>query len=150
YDRAFAATSAPYLLELDDDMIDAPPRWDETLLEAFLKLPSYGYLAANIANNPHDATAQLIYGDNAHLYHVSTVNGVRLKLGPTGGGCSMTSRELFDRVGGFGQNRKLSFWHEDARYIGKLLAIGYENGYLNDLCVVHAGGEYYSPIQKEK
>ena len=39
YDRAFRNTTADYLVELDDDMIDAPDHWDETLVKAFLQLP---------------------------------------------------------------------------------------------------------------
>ena len=35
YDRAVELTTGTYLIELDDDVIDAPPEWDRQLLEAF-------------------------------------------------------------------------------------------------------------------
>src|SRR5436189_44123 len=54
YARAFRATRGRYLIELDDDVVDAPQRWDETLLRAFKRLPHVGYLAANLADDPHD------------------------------------------------------------------------------------------------
>jgi GT2 family glycosyltransferase len=150
YDHAFEQTTAPYLLELDDDMIDAPPDWDALLLEAFLALPEFGYLAANLVNNPNDTTAKIMYGENAHLYHEEVINGIKLKIGPTGGGCSLTSRELWKQLGGFGQNSSQVFWLEDSHYLGKLHKLGYRSGYLADVEVFHAGGSYYGPIGKEK
>lgn len=151
YDEAFALTSAPYLIELDDDMIDAPARWDETLLDAFRRLPGVGFLSANLVDNPLDATARIMYGRNAHLYRVVEHNGVRLKVGgPTGGGCSITSRTLYNRLGGFGQNKEFVFFHEDAAYADKVKRLGFDVVYLNDLRVLHAGGEHYSEIVPEK
>src|SRR5262249_13624836 len=47
YARAFALTNAPYLLELDDDVVDAPEGWDAMLLDAFKRLPQIGFLAAD-------------------------------------------------------------------------------------------------------
>jgi GT2 family glycosyltransferase len=151
YDEAFALTSAPYLVELDDDMIDAPEEWDATLLDAFLRLPQVGFLSANLVDNPHDETAQIMYGRNAHLYRVIEANGVRLKVGgPTGGGCSITSREIYDRVGGFGKNKEFVFFHEDAAYADKVKRLGYDVVYLNDLQVLHAGGAHYAEYGPEK
>jgi hypothetical protein len=87
-------TSGDYLVELDDDIIEAPVNWDARLLEAFQRLPDVGFLAANLVDNENDATARVMYRRDAHLYKFAEENGVRLKIGPTGGGCSMTSREL--------------------------------------------------------
>jgi glycosyltransferase involved in cell wall biosynthesis len=95
YKPAFATTTGHYLVELDDDVIDAPADWDRTLLEAFQNLPTCGYLAANLANNPHDTTAQIMYGPSASAYRLEERNGVRLKVGGAiGGWCAMTSRDL--------------------------------------------------------
>jgi GT2 family glycosyltransferase len=124
--------------------------WDARLLEAFQRLPDVGFLAANLVDNENDATARVMYRRDAHLYKFAEENGVRLKIGPTGGGCSMTSRELYERVGGFRQNKKQVFWLEDAAYIQDLEKIGYRAAYVDDLQVLHAGGEYYSEIVPEK
>jgi GT2 family glycosyltransferase len=151
YDAAFALTSAAYLIELDDDMIDAPAHWDEQLLDAFRRLPDVGFLSANLVDNPLDATARIMYGRNLRLYRLVERHGVRLKVGgPTGGGCSITSRTLYDRVGGFGQNEEFVFFHEDAAYADKVKRLGFEVAYLNDLEVFHAGGEHYAEIGPEK
>src|SRR5687768_677548 len=47
YAEAFALTTQPYMIELDDDVTDAPQEWDRTLLDAFRQLPAIGFLAAN-------------------------------------------------------------------------------------------------------
>jgi GT2 family glycosyltransferase len=150
YPRAFAMTDSDYLVDLDDDMIDAPPEWDRRLLEAMQQLPDVGFLAANLVDNPHDRTAQVMYHRDAHLYRVETINGVELKLGPTGGGCAITPRQLYERVGGFRQRRKDVFWLEDAAYIAEINKLGLRAAYLNDLKVLHAGGAHYSAVNPEK
>ena len=144
YARAFRQATGDYLVEVDDDVIDAPPRWDETLVKAFEKVPHIGYLAANLAHNPHDITSGVMYGINAHMYRTEEVNGVRLKVGgPVGGWCSLTSRELHDRVGGW-QEHKQAFWQEEAAFLDRLLSLGYGCACLEDLLVTHASGPHYA------
>jgi GT2 family glycosyltransferase len=142
YAEAFKLTTAPYMLELDDDMIDAPREWDRTLLTAFEKLPSIGFLAASLVDNPHDQAARVMYHERAHEYSKDVVDGVTLLRGPVGGGCAITSRELHDRVGGFRQKRGQVFWLEDEAYIADIEKLGYEAAFLADLQVLHAGGAY--------
>ena len=143
YADAFSLTRAPYLLELDDDMIDAPDEWDRTLLEAFEALPRVGFLAANLVDDPHDQAARVMR-ERAHLYTTEETNGVTLLRGPVGGGCAFTSRELNERVGGFRRQAGKVFWLEDAAYIEDIARLGYEAAYLRDLRLHHAGGSYYA------
>lgn len=152
YDLAIARTTSPYVVELDDDVIDAPNRWDETLLDAFRRLPpGYGLLAADLVDNPHDVTARIMYGPNARLYHTITVAGIELKVGgPIGGGCAITSRATYERAGGFGRNRRFAYWSSDTSYMRKLDALGLRAAYLPAVKVLHAGGEYYAPIPPAK
>jgi hypothetical protein len=92
-----------------------------------------------------------MYGSNAHLYRLEQMNGLTLKVdGPIGGGCAITSRAIYDKVGGFGHNRRLAYWSSDASFMDKLNALGLRGAYLNDLEVVHAGGAYYAPLAAEK
>jgi GT2 family glycosyltransferase len=150
YALAFRDTTSDYLVEIDDDIIDAPQDWDATLLDAFERLPTVGYLAANLRDDEHDVNANIMYRRDAHLYRSIELEGVKLKVGPVGGGCTMTSRELHDRVGGFRQNKKHVFWLEDAAYIKDIERLGYRAAYLEDLRVLHAGGPYYSETTPEK
>ena len=146
YAKAFALTTQDYLVELDDDVIEAPINWDETLLEAFMRLPEIGYLATSLVDDPNDS--QALYTkylrEERNAYTRKELNSVTILEGPTPGICTMTSRELYERVGGFKQNAKFVYWHEDAEYVKDLKRLGYRSAVLEGLSVWHAGGPYYS------
>jgi len=150
YAQAFATTTSPYFIELDDDVVDAPRDWDETLLEAFRRLPSVGFLAADLEDDPHDEASHVRHHVRPHEYVPVVENGVRLLRGPAGGGCAITSRELNERVGGFRQQKDKVFWLEDLAYIQDIIRLGYEAAVLADLRVRHTGGPYYTVAPKEK
>ena len=42
YARGFAMTTSAYLIELDDDVVNAPAQWDAILLDAYRRLPRSG------------------------------------------------------------------------------------------------------------
>lgn len=146
YAPAVALTSSPYIVELDDDVIEAPHRWDETLLEAFRRIPNIGHLAADLKEDPNDsAYCYLRYvKETKNVFVPKVIDGVRILEGPTPGGCAMTSREIYDRVGGFRQHKKLVFWHETEAYVRDVRKAGYRTAILEDLQVWHAGSPYYS------
>ena len=150
YARAFRVTVSSYMIELDDDVVDAPHEWDKVLLDAFKRLPEIGFLAADLTDDPHDEASRYRHHIRPHEYTAVQENGVNLLIGPTGGGCAITSRELHDRVGGFRENAKEIFWLEDERYIADLAQIGFHAAVLADLRVHHTGGAYYSAIPDEK
>jgi GT2 family glycosyltransferase len=152
YAPAFAMTTQEYLVELDDDVIEAPVGWDRQMLDAFRRIPRMGYLSANLVDDPNDSASQYIryLREERNAYTRREVEGVALLEGPTGGGCTMTSRALYDRVGGFRQNSKLVFWHEDAAYVRDIHRLGYSSAMLEDLRVWHAGSPYYSEPSRAK
>jgi GT2 family glycosyltransferase len=151
YARAIPLTSAGHFIELDDDVVEAPRGWDKTMLDAFTRLPEIGFLQAKLADDGHSPGADLFYRKKAGLYQPREVNGVIILVGgPVGGGCTITSRELYDRVGGFRQNKKTVFWHEDAAYIEDIQKLGFGKAILDDVTVVHHGGPHYSAITPEK
>lgn len=143
YADAFRMTTSDYFVKLDDDVIDAPPEWDETLLDSIERLPQFGLLAASLVDDPNDASAYTMYHLRWHLYSEDEVNGVRLLRGPTGGGATITPRSVNEAVGGYRQKRQ-PFWLEAAEYIGRLNDHGYEVATIADLKIHHAGGPYYS------
>jgi GT2 family glycosyltransferase len=145
YAEAFRVTTAPFLVELDDDVVDAPAGWDSVLLDAFRRLPQVGYLAADLEDDPYDPASRHRHHIRAHEYRPVEENGVRLLTGPAGGGCALTSRELHDRVGGFRQSRRHVFWLEDQAYIEDIQRLGFRAAVLADLRVHHTGGPHYAP-----
>jgi GT2 family glycosyltransferase len=152
YAQAISLTSQDYLVELDDDVIEAPPRWDETLLDAYVRIPSLGYLAANLVDDPNDSASQYIkyLREQRSAYRRREIDGIPILEGPTGGSCTMTSRELYQRVGGFGQKPGSIYWREDARYVREIHRLGYQSAVLEGLRVWHAGSPYYSKTAPAK
>ena len=121
------------------------------LLDAFRRLPEVGFLAADLEDDPHDEAAYARHHIRPHSYVPLELHGVSLLDGPTGGGCAITSRELYERVGGFRKRRKEVFFLEDAAYIEDVARLGYRAAVLADLRVHHAGGPYYShPIPERQ
>jgi GT2 family glycosyltransferase len=139
YEQGFRLTSAQYLIDLDDDVTGAPPEWDRTLLEAYDRIPRLGFLAADLEDDDDDVASRLRHRDRAHMYEEEIVNGLRLLNGPTGGACAMTSRAVYESVGGFPSYPKKSFYLEDAAYIARIEQAGYRKAILADLRVHHTG-----------
>jgi GT2 family glycosyltransferase len=150
YAHAFPLTKADHLIQLDDDVIDAPRGWDGVLLDAFAHLPKIGYLAANIVDDGHSIACDILYRQTRHLYTPRVVNGVRVLAGPTGGWCTMTSREIHDEVGGYALSKRQVYWLADEAYIRRIHKHGYEAAILDELKVFHANGPYYSDDLPEK
>ena len=150
YARSFRQTSSAYLVELDDDVTNAPEGWDATLRDAFDRLPGIGYLAADLEDDPNDEASRYRHEYRVHEYQPLDENGVALLTGPAGGGCAMTSREISDRVGGWQERPGEIFWIEDGAYIADIGKLGYRAAVLADLRVHHTGGSYYTRPTPEK
>jgi GT2 family glycosyltransferase len=150
YAPAFAMTSAAYLIELDDDVVDAPLHWDATMRDALKRLPTIGFLAADLEDDPYDVTSHYRYRVRPHEYTETEINGVRLLEGPAGGTCAMMPRAVYDLVGGFRQSSKYQFWQEEPAYIEDITKLGYGATVLADLKVHHTGGPHYCQTSPEK
>ena len=85
-----------------------------------------------------------------HQYVEVEEHGVRLLHGPTGGGCALTSRQVYEHVGGFPRVQGEVFFDHDAAYVRSLEQAGYQAVTLADLIVHHAGGLHYSDAPNEK
>ncbi len=142
--RAFKLARGEHLIELDDDIIDAPENWDRIMREAFDALPGFGFLAAACVDDGKSVASEIMYRRDAHKYTPQTINGVNILDGPTGGWCSITSREAYEKAGGFVENEKFIFWQEDGAFVKALADAGYRSAVLADLKVFHASGPAYS------
>ncbi len=150
YARSFREATSTHLVELDDDVTNAPPGWDKTLREAFDRLPEVGYLAADLEDDPNDEASRYRHEYRVHEYTEVEERGVRLLTGPAGGGCAMTSRAVSDLVGGWQERPGEIFWIEDGAYVADIAKRGYRAAVLADLRVHHTGGKYYTESIPEK
>ena len=143
YGRAIAMTRAPFIVQLDDDVVDAPPHWDARLLDAFRALPRMAWLAADLEDNPTDrASYDRYYKDQ---YVERFVNGIPLLDGPAGGWCTMTSRAIYDSVGGLPTKSKQLYFSTDSIYVKKVRTAGYDTAILASLRVRHSGDRAEAP-----
>jgi GT2 family glycosyltransferase len=145
YRLAFERTSGEYLIEVDDDVLDAPPAWDAQLLQAFLSVPDLGFLAADVLPNEHDHVSTLRHVVRPELYVPYTEKGIRLLRGPVGGWCAITSRAVYEEVGGFREGDGAVYWYEDAAYVSDVERLGYRTATLADVRVAHGFPEYVRP-----
>jgi GT2 family glycosyltransferase len=150
YAEVVKQTTAPFIVEVDDDVTDAPEGWDKTLLDAFRRLPDVGLLAADLEVDPNDTASWIRHQGRPHEYVPIERHGVRLLTGPVGGACAMTSRKVYEHVGGFVQQRGKIFFQEDAAYLKRIERYGYTAAVLRDLRVHHTGGEYYGEVVAAK
>jgi len=153
YARAYSGTTEPYLLELDDDIIDAPQDWDRTMLEAYRALPQVGFLQARLLDDGFSRGSDLFYRIDKDRYELRDVPGTEFKIwqgGAVGGMCTITDRELNDKVGGFTENSNFVFFYEDQEYVEAIRKLGYETAVLDNIEVFHADGPHYSEVVPEK
>lgn len=140
--RALALATGEYLVEMDDDVVDAPLKWDEALLEGYLHLAEFGRLAPFLQYDPDDsASVYLRYmREERGAYPLKVVKGIRILEGTPGGACTMISRELYDRVGGYREHKRHPYWRPEVPFERKMRKLGYRSGFLADLEIRHAGG----------
>jgi GT2 family glycosyltransferase len=148
YRQAIELTTAPYLIQLDDDVVDAPLHWDAVLLAAIKRLPDVGFLGADVIADPNDRVSF----DRYHTlsYVERSENGVRLLEGPTGGWCTITPRAVYDEVGGLPLKRRRTYFSTDTAYVNALEEHGYRRALLADLKVKHSGDPPGRPVKPEK
>jgi GT2 family glycosyltransferase len=126
-----------YLLEMDDDVVEVPPGWLAEMIRAFEAVPRAGYLAANVvqdettngAKPPPDHYRALDYGDDVIVEH-----------GPTGGWCTLTSKEVVERVGNFLEIPGRVFFSEDGDFASRCIKHRYRVGVVRGVRVYHATG----------
>jgi hypothetical protein len=77
-------------------------------------------------------------------YSESKVEDTTLEVGPTGGWFSVTTRTLYNQVGGFIFRPYKPFPPEDGKYIQKLAKRNYFAAILKNKFVYHASGAYWN------
>lgn len=125
-----------YLMEIDDDVLSFPPGWLAGMIRAFRTVPRAGFLAANVVQDETTNGAK----PPADTYRAVDYDGVVIEHGATGGWCSITSREVLQRVGEFLELPGRTFYGEDGDYARRCVEHGYRVGIIRDITVYHASG----------
>lgn len=125
-----------YLIELDDDVVAFPEGWVEELIRAFDAVPNAGYLAANVVQDETTDGAK----PPPHAYVPTSYSGVVIEHGPTGGWCTITSRDVISRIGNFARVPGRVFFPEDGEFVARCNSNGLRVGIVRDVVVYHATG----------
>jgi glycosyltransferase involved in cell wall biosynthesis len=152
YAAAFLTAKHQYLVEVDDDILAVPKGWDLLMDRAFKMIPRLGYCALDVIQDCYTNGAK----PEVHQYRDIDYKGIHLLEGPTGGWFSATTRQIYNRVGGFIYLPSKSFRAEDGNYSWKMNIAGYRYGLLKEVYAYHACGEKwnaafgYDKVWKEK
>jgi glycosyltransferase involved in cell wall biosynthesis len=140
YALGFLQARYRYLVDMDDDVLAVSKGWDRATIDAFRRFPRLGLLAMNVVQDKYTNGGK----HDVAKYSESTVSGTTLEIGPTGGWFAVTTRPIYNEVGGFIFRPYKPFPAEDGKYIHKLSKKGYFAGILKNSFVYHASGPYWN------
>jgi len=135
--RGVALAKGVYIVEMDDDVLEVPACWLPRMVHAFETVPRAGYLAANVVQ---DALTNGAKPPASHYRVRDFGDGVVVEIGPAGGWCTITSREVVDAVGGFLEMPGRIFFAEDQDFVKRCRRHRYRVGVVRDVVVYHATG----------
>lgn len=140
YARGMGLAQGRYLAALDDDVIDLPDHWAERMMLALERVPRLGLVSLDVVQDEKTGGGK----PGPEVYRpVDYGDGLVLDIGPAGGWCCMTSREIYDEVGGFPEMGRV-YYHYDGVFSERLHAAGYVTGILSNVRAYHACGEAWS------
>ena len=140
YALGFLQARYRYLVDMDDDVLAVSKGWDRATIDAFRRFPRLGLLAMNVVQDKYTNGGK----HDVAKYSESTVSDTTLEIGPTGGWFAVTTRPIYNEVGGFIFRPYKPFPAEDGKYIHKLSKKGYFAGILKNSFVYHASGPYWN------
>jgi glycosyltransferase involved in cell wall biosynthesis len=140
YALGFLQAKYKYLVDMDDDILALSKGWDRATIDAFRRFPRLGLLAMNVVQDKYTSGGK----HDISKYSESTVSDTTLEIGPTGGWFAVTTRPIYNEVGGFIFRPYKPFPAEDGKYIRKLSKRGYITGILKKAFVYHASGPYWN------
>ena len=144
-----AMTIGTVLVELDDDVVDAPrgtgPHAPRRVRAARPRSGSGGRPRGRPPRRgvvrPSSRTTPRIHAGRGERRPAAARPGRGLRHHVT---------RADERVGGFRQDKKRVFWLEDQAYIADIERLGFGAAVLADLRVHHTGGPYYTKASEEK
>jgi hypothetical protein len=114
--------------------------WDRSTIDAFRRFPRLGFLAMNVVQDKYTNGGK---HENSK-YSSSTVADTTLEIGPTGGWFAVTTRPIYNEVGGFIFRPYKPFPPEDGKYFRQLSKRDYFAAILKKTFVYHANGPYWN------
>jgi glycosyltransferase involved in cell wall biosynthesis len=140
YALGFLRAHYKYLVCMDDDVLALSSGWDRATIDAFQRFPRLGFLAMNVVQDKYTNGAK----PDISRYSESTVSDTTIELGPAGAWFAVTTRAIYNEVGGFIFRPHKPYQLHDGKYISNLSRCGYFAGILKKSVVYHATGPYWA------
>jgi len=138
YSEIAKETTGGIIVTADDDIFDIQPAgWEDRFIRVLASKFSgrlFGYVGTDTINTDG--------GRVCNYWGVATLNGLRVEVGPVGGWFSATTRDVYNKVGGF-HSGKAAMYLEDADYQVRVGGAGYLVGTLINTKVLHARSPSY-------
>lgn len=131
-----------YFVEMDDDVLWFPAGFDVELLRCLYHFPQLGFLSAAQISDRFTAETDPLTSGRFFYNRVSFPGDREIAFGPAQGHCGMTSRAVYEEVGGFPNELPQVFVSEDGHYNRVVRKAGYERGILTTLLPYHAQGPH--------
>lgn len=149
-----ATLDSEYLLELDDDVLWFPDRWLDDLVRAFKRFPRMGFLGASQVHDEYASIASPFNNPRFFYQEIEFAPQTTIAFGNTCGHCALTTRAIYDEVGGFPEMPDRIFFSDDGHYNRMMRKTGYYRAILKTLEPYHATGPHcnfmYSDLYAKK
>jgi glycosyltransferase involved in cell wall biosynthesis len=140
YALGFLQAKYKYLVCMDDDVLALSKGWDRATIDAFDRFPRLGFLAMNVVQDKYTNGAK----HEIAKYSELTASDTTIELGPTGAWFAVTTRPIYNEVGGFIFRPYKPYQLHDGKYVRKLSKKKYFAGILKKAVVYHATGPYWA------
>jgi glycosyltransferase involved in cell wall biosynthesis len=140
YALGFLQARYQYLVCMDDEVLALSSGWDQATIDAFQRFPRLGFRALNVVQDKYTNGAK---PDMSHFCE-STASDTTIERGPAGAWFAVTTRAIYNEVGGFIFRPHKPYQLHDGNYIRKLSKRGYFAGILKKSVVYHATGPYWA------
>jgi glycosyltransferase involved in cell wall biosynthesis len=140
YALGFLQAHHKYLVCMDDDVLALSSGWDQATIDAFHRFPGLGFLAMNVVQDKYTNGAK----PDISQYSESTACDTTIERGPTGAWFAVTTRAIYNEVGGFIFRPHKPYQLHDGNYVRKLSKRGYFAAILKRSVVYHAAGPYWA------
>lgn len=140
YALGFLQARHEYLVCMDDDVLAVSRGWDRAAIDAFQRFPRLGFLSMNVVQDKYTNGAKPGLSNYSEL----SASDTTIEVGPAGAWFAVTTRAIYNEVGGFIFRPHKPYQLHDGKYIRKLSPRGYFAGILKKSTVYHATGPYWA------
>jgi glycosyltransferase involved in cell wall biosynthesis len=142
YKRLFAEGKGEYIVIVDDDVLQFPPKLDLVFADYMRTFPDYGFIALNVVQNQFTNGAK----PGPEYYTEETRSGKTIQRGPTGGWCACFRKSEYQKVRLRLMFCNLSMKRSEDGFLAKNFEkkLSLKSGIISDVICFHASGPYYA------